>query len=117
AGPYQLLIVGDALCQPWAKIPKVVVDGVVPEAEVVGVIKLTPNVVGRGIAVDHYELFIDGRRAGAYPQGQEIEIDTMALTDGWHEVRVVAIAAGPMQTQGRAIIPIQVRNRDRKVLL
>ena len=31
-GPYQLLIVGDPLCRPWANIPKVTVAGLPADA-------------------------------------------------------------------------------------
>ena len=43
SGPYQLLIVGDPLCQPWAAIPKIAVEGVKPDEKVKGTISITPS--------------------------------------------------------------------------
>lgn len=114
AGPYQLLIVGDPLCRPWAKAPEVRVDGLAASATVKGTVKLRPDVKkDAGVAIERYELFVDGRRRSEARPGETLELDTRTLPDGWHELRVVAITADAIQTQGRAVLPIAVANQGR----
>ena len=115
-GPYQLLIVGDPLCQPWADIPKVDVAGIEPGAAVRGGATLKPvATVPKGAAVDHFELFVDGLRAAETKPNEPIALSTVRLADGYHELRVVAVGAGPIETQGRRIIPITTANHGRKI--
>ncbi len=45
-GPYQLLIVGDPLCQPWARRFDVQVDQLKPDQRVSGNISLQPTIAG-----------------------------------------------------------------------
>ena len=70
SGPYQLLIVGDPLCRPWAEIPRVSVAGVEPGAEVRGDLTLKPAAtLANDATVDHFELFIDGAASGRVQAG------------------------------------------------
>jgi uncharacterized protein (TIGR03790 family) len=116
AEPYQLLIVGDPLCQPWAAISKVTLLGVKPGGEVKGNFVVQPLV---NAAAEHHvgslELYTDGRVVARFPTGQSLELDTTKLADGYHELRVVAIDADPIETQGRAIVPIFVNNHGDKL--
>lgn len=126
-GPYQLLIVGDPLCRPWATIPKVTVAGVKPGDVVCGRLELKPNIVlaktASGTsspaeaprdAVDHFELFIDGVRRTECKPGETLQFNTVDFADGYHELRVVAIGPPPIESQGRQIIPVRLANHDRK---
>lgn len=118
SGPYQLLIVGDPLCAPWADPPAVRVAGVQPRQTVRGEIELRPTVTGsraRDIAV--YELYIDGIRRSEHMPGDPITLDTTTLSDGWHELRVVAVTSDAIATPGGAIVPIYVNNGGRRVVL
>lgn len=111
AGPYQLLLVGDPLCQPWASIPTVTVEGLNSESPLVGTAHLKPQgTVPGGGTILRYELFLDGLRVGTCPPDQGFEFDTTALCDGYHELRVVAIEASAVESQGRAVIPISINN-------
>ncbi len=107
SGPYQLLIVGDPLCQPWATIPDVQVKS--PSEPVKGTLKLEASVKQKDLPIASYELFVDGRRTASSPSSP-LELDTTKLSDGYHEIRVVAIAANAVRTQGREIFPIVVAN-------
>ena len=70
-GPYQLLIVGDPLCRPWAEIPQVSATGVEPGATVSGTLTLQPTAtLAHGATVDHFELFVDGLRVGECKPGE-----------------------------------------------
>jgi len=116
SGPYQLLIVGDPLCRPWANIPKVTVEGVKAEAAVTGNLSLKPSAqIPGGSKVDHFGLFVDGWRRTACGPGEALQLDTTLLADGYHELRVVAVQAGPIQSQGRWISSITTANHGRKI--
>jgi hypothetical protein len=111
AGPFQLLIVGDPLCQPWAAIPAVTVAGVADGDIISGTVELTPGARMSGAAaVDHFELFVDGRRRDRCRPGVWFDLDTTKLSDGYHELRVVAVDDSPLQTQGRWIGVVTVKN-------
>jgi hypothetical protein len=109
--PYQVLIVGDPLCRPWANIPKVTIQGVKPNERTRGTLAITPTATvtgGRGIA--RFELFVDGLRRDKIAGGEAFSLDTTELADGFHELRVVAIEGGAIESQGRAIVPFWVTN-------
>jgi len=114
-GPYQLLVVGDPLCRPWARPPMVQAPGVTAGAQVSGALKITPSVVAGGPAAKAFHLFLDGQLVSEIVPGKEFELDTTALPDGYHELRIVAIDDTPIETQGRLILPIHVNNRDQAV--
>jgi hypothetical protein len=122
--PYQLLVVGDPLCRPWATIPTV--EAVVaPEsrvlaagAELSGSVAIEPRarVPGGGTA-DRFELFVDGVRVGQCGGGGRFTLDTAELADGHHELSVVAIESSPVESQGRAIVPVSFSNHGRQLSL
>jgi hypothetical protein len=114
--PYQLLIVGDPLCRPWARVPDVSVSGVRLGAKVKGVVTLRPTAKGPS-TIAHFELFVDGVRFDKCKPGGTFSIDTTALPDGHHELRVVAVDATPIETQGREIVPVSVDNSGHKLAL
>jgi hypothetical protein len=109
-GPFQLLIVGDALCRPFADIPEITVKGL--EGEVLsGQVEIEAAArLAAGRQVDHFELFVDGVRRQSAPPGQKLTLDTTALGDGYHELRVVAVDDTPVETQGRWIGEVNVKN-------
>ncbi len=116
--PAQLLIVGDPLCRPWANIPKVQVAGVKANDKVSGTLALKPEAQAPGGgSIDHYELFVDGRRQAAAQPGQSLDWNSTAESDGFHELRVVAFEAGPIETQGHVMIPVVVDNQGRSAEL
>jgi uncharacterized protein (TIGR03790 family) len=115
SGPYQLLVVGDPLCRPWAHIPKVQCQGITADETVSGTVSIEPSADTTGsAAVDRFELFIDGQRTDACAAGEAFELDTTAIPDGHHELRVVAIENSSVESQGRQIIPIMVDNQGRR---
>ena len=44
-----------------------------------------------------------------------LTLDTAPLPDGFHELRVVAVAAGPIETQGRIIVPVKTDNHGHTI--
>lgn len=120
SGPYQLLIVGDPLCQPWAQRLDVSVDGIKPNQRITGSITLQPRArLGDGSdgAVDHYELFVDGKRHSYCDPHASLELDTTPLVDGRHGLTVVAVAAGAIEVQSRCTVPVVVDNHADAVTL
>jgi hypothetical protein len=118
AGPYQLLIVGDPLCQPWAIVPAATLPGISPGQEVQGVLTLRPTATtlpSRRVAL--MELYVDGRLVVRSPPDHPLQLDTAKLPDGYHEFRIVAVDGDPIENRGRLIVPVQVNNHGAKVEL
>ena len=122
--PYQLLVVGDPLCRPWASIP--VVEAVIapdarsvePHAPLAGTVEFEPRAtVPGGGSADRFELFIDGMRLAQCGLGERFTIDTTQLADGYHDLRVVAIESSPVESQGRWIMPVSFANNGRTLAL
>ena len=112
SGPYQLLIVGDPLCQPWASFPTVAIEKIKPGQKVSGVVSITPTASGgAGLTIGAYDLFVDGRLTARSRPGQTIALNTQKLSDGYHEVRLVGNSSGAIETQGRRVVPITVNNQ------
>lgn len=109
-GPYQLLIVGDPLCRPWARIPQAAIDGVAAGATLRGAVTLRPRQLGSW-ALGRWEWFLDGKRFRAVGRDEPVSLDTATLADGYHEIRLVGVTADPIETQGHAIVPVAVSNR------
>jgi hypothetical protein len=122
--PYQILVVGDPLCQPWARIPDVEVVSV-PDMKALtagqslsGEVLFEPRAVATGpAAVDRFEVFVDGIRLAQYGSGERFLLDTRLLADGYHDLRVVAIESSPVETQGRVVLPITTSNHGRELVL
>jgi hypothetical protein len=109
-GPYQLLIVGDPLCRPWARIPQVSIDGLAPGAVVKGQFAIRPKISG-AMKIARYELYLDGRRAAVTPPVAELRLPSADLSDGYHELRLVVVTADLAETRGHASLPFVVDNR------
>jgi hypothetical protein len=114
-GPYQLLIVGDALCRPWATISEITVDGLTAGDPVKGKLEINPQATAPGAAVDRFELFLDGARVATCTPGESLTLDTTRYPDGTHELRVIGIDSSPIETQGRLILPVRFDNHGRTI--
>jgi hypothetical protein len=115
-GPFQLLIVGDALCQPWAKPVAFEISGLEAGSTAKGIVRLTMSPADEA-RVDHYEVFLDGVRSQAMPKTGQMSFDAAHISDGYHELRVVAVAKGPLEHQSRQVIPFFVNNLGHSVSL
>ena len=122
--PYQLLVVGDPLCQPWAAIPVLEVvlardsRQIKPGETISGSVDLEPRArVPGGGTVDRFEFFVDGVRIGQCGLDGRFPLDTSQMADGHHELRVVAIESSPIETQGRWILPVSFANHSRALSL
>ena len=111
-GPFQTLIVGDALCQPFAIPPKVKVSGLSPMDVVSGKMQLVFDAEESPVRVAGIELYVDGilrKRDGSL---DPIDLNTNLLNDGYHELRVVFVAANQIETSSRSIIPLTINNQQ-----
>jgi hypothetical protein len=112
ACPFQLLIVGDPLCQPWAMPPTVTASGVVAGQPVKGPLKLLPtSASARGPEVDRFDWFVDGVCIASAPRGEQVTLTTDGLSDGHHEIRIVGTQPDDIETQGRAILDVVTDHR------
>jgi hypothetical protein len=111
AGPYQLIIVGDPLCQPWAVPPKVSVDGATEGAVLKSTVRIKPTATySDSRAAARFELFVDGVRRDTISPGGSFSFGAAGIADGYHELRVVAIDNTPVGVQGAWIGLVQVKN-------
>jgi hypothetical protein len=116
AGPYQLLIVGDALCAPWKKELSVTPGDLTPGAVLKGRLHISPSSrSATGIAAAVFELFLDGRRVAAVPADKSLDFNTADVPDGPHELTIVATGNDAISTRGSASIPIVIRNGESQV--
>jgi hypothetical protein len=132
--PYQLLVVGDPLCRPWATIPRVEVAmagdgaGLAADATLSGTIELLPKATvadrtpppadqAAPDPIDHFTLFVDGVQLARCRPGERLPLDTAQLADGHHELRVVATESSSVQSQGSRVLPVRVANRGKALVL
>ncbi|MCL4202698.1 MAG: tetratricopeptide repeat protein [Pirellulaceae bacterium] len=116
AGPYQLLIVGDPLCAPWARRPTVHVPELAQPLR--GTIQFTPTAdAPEGKAIGRFDLFVDGVRRAVCRAGDTLGLDTSLLPDGPHELRLVAVVEDAIQTQAHAIWQANIDNHGRRLEL
>ena len=110
-GPYQQILVGDPLCQPWADTPQVTVSGVTDGDRIRDVVEIVPVAKTHSSRkVKSIELYVDGKRTQLVKPGSKFVLDTKSLADGQHEIRIVAIDDSAIETQGRWIGNVIVKN-------
>lgn len=115
-GPYQLLIVGDPLCRPWANMAEVSLPGIEAGQTVSGKLTLRPTaVVPRSTRIERFRIFVDGRLKAECGDGGSVEFDTTEWSDGYHELRAVAIEAGLIASQGNTMVPVVAANHGHTI--
>jgi hypothetical protein len=118
AGPYQLLIVGDPLCRPWADPPRVSLAGVEAGATVTGTVSLEPSAkLPSGTDVARFEFYVDGVLTETCRGGATAKLETRAFADGDHELRVMAVGTAPIETRGGLLVPLKFNNHGRSLVL
>ncbi|MEK6702608.1 MAG: TIGR03790 family protein [Planctomycetota bacterium] len=112
--PFQSLLVGDVLARPFAYVPAVDVTGL-PAGYSSGLVVLTPTAItgNTRAAIAGFDLLIDGLQHSSAAVGGTFSVDTTALSDGWHDVRVIARDNQPNKTQGRWTGSMVVLNQGR----
>jgi hypothetical protein len=111
--PLQILFVGDALCNPWAKPPGITLINMADDesAPIKGTGQFLASTWGGfGQAPPSIIFFLDGRPVSHSGNQVNLDIDTAILHDGYHELRVVAYAQEPVRHQGSDIMSFSTRN-------
>ena len=114
-GPFQLLIVGDALCQPFNKKPRFSVEGLKPGEQVKGRIKLDLKIDPESPSLSLMEVYFDGVLKGPAPLNQSIGFDTTQLSDGHHEIRLVGVSGTLIQSKQSVVIPFEINNKGQTI--
>ncbi len=109
-GPYQLILVGDALCQPFAIPPKINITTPAPMDVVKGKFALKINTAQSKVPIAGYEIFLDGVMVLRTRDIENLDIDSATMGDGFHELRVVAVGRDEIETRGHAILLFMVDN-------
>lgn len=108
-GPYQLLVVGDPLCQPFAKPPKVELADIQPGQRLSGVVEIKAKVTPQqGTKAGLSDLYLDGRLIARFPHQLPVPLKTDSIAAGHHELRLVVSTADSIGFRGRTIMPVVV---------
>ncbi len=109
-GPFQTIVVGDALCQPWATKPVLKVNGISAGDTIKGELKLKLDASQSPVPIAGIEFFVDGVVVYRVGMQESLVFDTSNMTDGYHEIRLVAIARNVIQATGNVVLPITINN-------
>jgi len=110
--------VGDPLARPYARFANVDLASPDPDIPWSGIVTLQPKVVpapDRPIA--QLELWVDGQLVAYALPDQSFTWDTRDWDDGFHEIRLVAQEAGPIETRSYARIGVMLANSVHRLSL
>ncbi len=119
-GSHQMLIVGDALCQPYATKPVISLVGIDDGGEIKATLNFEVDGSQSPVPIAGIETYVDGvlvNRARLEGGKRKIKLDTTGMSDGFHELRVVAIAKNEIETTGNQIVSVSVNNSGFKTKL
>ncbi|MCP3915197.1 MAG: TIGR03790 family protein [bacterium] len=117
--PFQGLLYGDPQTRPYASPPTVALMNPPPATPVGGVQVFTPTgqATAPGAQVAHFEMLVDGVSIDTVAPGSDLYLDTRRLSDGWHELRILAADDTPVAHTGRWIGALLVDNSGLAVTL
>ena len=116
--PYQLLIVGDPLARPYARFADVGLAKPDPHTPWSGVVTLQPQVVpATDRPLSQLELWVDGELLAYAQPGMTFSWDTLDMDDGFHDLRLVAQEAGPIETRSYRSFGVILNNSGHRLEL
>ncbi len=118
--PWEGLVYGDPLTQPFAVKPVVEVpDAPSADETVSGILYLTPDAQTSkpGTSIERLDVYLDGNPRASIDAGDVIRLDTTLMPDGAHELRIVAVDDSPVASQGRWIGSFRTDNYGRVVTM
>ena len=116
--PFQMLLYGDPLTQPFADIPVVTVPDP-PIGVVSGTIQFSASAESPNpdIGILKLDLRVDGLLVDSIQNGEMFTVDTTLLGDGRHDLRIAALDNSRVRVAGRWFATLDVDNRSRSVSL
>ena len=110
-GPYQLLIVGDPLVQPWQRKLSLRLEEFAKDKPLSGEVTLQPQTESPdGIAPAEWELYVDGVRVLSAKPSEPLRWDTRRHADGEHVLTVLARGDDAVQSIARRRLTVTVQN-------
>ena len=115
------MFLGDLLAQPYADIPAVNLTGITEQQTVTGQVQVSAAalLINPTVAtgIKQLELYIDGKPSDTpiTAASGTFTIDTTQLSDGQHEIRIIALNNAPAESEGVNIRTIHVNNHNRSV--
>jgi nucleoid-associated protein YgaU len=114
--PYQLVVVGDPLARPFARFATVGLKTPELGSPWSGVVRVEPQVTPVvGTSVRAIELWVDGQHVASGEPGAPIAWDTRTVDDGSHDLRLVAVEDGIIETRSAFRATVSVLNRDQRI--
>lgn len=121
ASPDIQMFVGDMLSQPYADVPKVqITSGPVDGSSVSGLMSVSAagslTTANIATSIARLAMFVDGRLASTIASSSgTFQLDTTSLSDGRHELRVVAVNNAAAETEGYQLSHVMVNNHGQSV--
>jgi len=115
-GPFQLLVLGDALCQPFAKPPQVTVSTDF-SGRVTGELSYRVDLEPSSAPLESVQVYLDGRLLAQTTDLENMTLNTTKMADGYHELRLVAVGQGPIHSRSRQLFNLQVDNHGHSLEL
>ena len=115
--PFQLLIVGDPLCRPFARFPSFEVDGLLDRTVVKSNFEIQFTNTDSDTPIRHFEIFIDGKLIDTIGEESVFRIELEKLSEGYHDLRAVAVADSPTAATTSKQLEFFVRTKGNSVKL
>lgn len=113
-GPYQLLIVGDPLAQPWRRKFTLRMKELTKDGPLAGDVILQPKTDSPDrIAPTNFELYVDGLRIQSASPAESLRWDTRKHPDGEHVLTVLARGTDAVQTIASSRVTVMVQNAEK----
>lgn len=114
-GPYQLLIVGDPLCNPWKRDFTLSIKSPAMDDPLQGTIRLEPQTEShQKIKPIEFALFIDGKLLQSVKASEPLTCDTTKMTNGDHQLTVIATGNDLVESIARWTSPVRIENLQSK---
>ncbi|MFH0908930.1 MAG: hypothetical protein V1929_09220 [bacterium] len=117
--PMQILLVGEPLARPWGQPMEITLVNLSDESKPVEGEADFMATLWPGLGQPNPELLflLDGRAVMHAATDPQLKIDTRPLTDGYHELRVIAYARQQVRHQSYATAGFEVGNHARACVL
>jgi len=117
--PMQILLVGEPLARPWGQPMEITLVNLSDESKPIEGSADFLATLWPGLGQPNPELLflLDGRAVMHAATEPQLKLDTRPLTDGYHELRVIAYARQQVRHQSYANVGFEVSNHARACIL